>query len=497
MEHPEKLKKIGKFLLGFLSFSFCFHTSFAQQMFVVKPATEAELNKISLPRPQPTIRKEKLLTLNEAIILALRNNPTVENSRFQRISDKYALELANYAFEPQFDFSGNVTFTKGEKTGYNFNPGISLNTRAGTQLKLNNTTNLQGNQQEEFTVTQPLLRGFGKVNQFPWLDAQDTELVARQTFKNSIMQMVTQVINNYRQVVQDDNNLKVQQKALTRAEQTAEQYKLQINAGKMAASELLQEQTNLASTRLDFVRQKNSAEQNYQTLLDTLGLAPESKLKVDTNIHFEIYHPPSKDQAVALALNHNPQYVSQKVQLNSAERAVLSAKDNLRWQLDLSGSLTFASSPGSTSIAEGFQSLSPQSDPTAIISLSIPIRDISSKAALVNAKISLIQAQESLEQARRTLIRQVVNSLSDLNNQSEQLDIAKQGISLQRKNLEAEQIKQKYGQSTALNVNLIQDNLLQQEIDYVNSQISYLNSVTNFENLLGTTLDKWNIKMRY
>ncbi len=47
-------------------------------------------------------------------------------------------------------------------------------------------------------------------------------------------------------------------------------------------------------------------------------------------------------------------------------------------------------------------------------------------------------------------------------------------LELQRKNLAAERIKQQYGQTTALNVNIIVDNLLQQEIDFINSQIGYL-----------------------
>jgi len=90
-----------------------------------------------------------------------------------------------------------------------------------------------------------------------------------------------------------------------------------------------------------------------------------------------------------------------------------------------------------------------------------------------------------------------VNNLSNLTSQLEQLTIAEQAVGLQRKNLEAEQIKQRYGQTTALSVNIIQDNLLQQELDFINSQISYLNNVTSFENLLGTTLKDWNVEIRY
>ena len=289
----------------------------------------------------------------------------------------------------------------------------------------------------------------------------------------------------------------MQEKALQREQETSSQYQLRVSAGKMASSELLQEQATLANTHLSVVRQRNLAQQDYQTLLDTLGLSPTSKLKLNTHINFHAYSTPSKEQAIAIALNHNPQYVSQRLRLNAARRAVALAKDNLRWQLNVSGAASFAQSKGANSIFNNLDTISTTDKPTAVVELSIPIRDITNKAALIDARVGLAQAEDSLEQSRRSLIRQVVNSLSNLNSELEQLNLAGKALDLQRKNLEAERIKQQYGQTTALNVNIIVDNLLQQEIDYINSQIGYLNSVTEFENLLGTTLDDWHIEMRY
>ncbi len=80
---------------------------------LVKSATVKELDQ--LPLPQSTTIATKLLTMDEAIVLALRNNPSIHSSRLQRISDKYALELADYQFQPQFQFGASATFTEGEK----------------------------------------------------------------------------------------------------------------------------------------------------------------------------------------------------------------------------------------------------------------------------------------------------------------------------------------------------------------------------------------------
>src|SRR5581483_1619101 len=88
--------------------SFCCAVAIAATPIVVKAAKEKELQNI-LPLPQTTIQKPKLLTLEDAIVLALRNNPLVRSARLQRISDQFALELANYAYEPQFKFTANAT----------------------------------------------------------------------------------------------------------------------------------------------------------------------------------------------------------------------------------------------------------------------------------------------------------------------------------------------------------------------------------------------------
>ncbi len=450
-----------------------------------------------LPPPQITVKMIKLLTLEDAIALALRNNPNIVNSRFQRINDKYALELANYAYEPHFTFTANTTYTTDGKVGYNASPGLTWNTRYGTQFKLNNTTNLNGGQQDTFSVTQPLLRGFGAVNNFQWLNAQDQELIARQSFKTTIMTMVSDVITQYRQLVADYNNIKVQETALKREEATSQQYQLRVKSGKMAPSELLQEQATLANTRLQTEQQRNAAQQDYQTLLDTLGLSPTSQLKVNSDIRFKAFQLPSTEEAIQIALNNNPQYVSQKLQLNATRRSMLTAKDNLRWQLDLTGQANFLSASGNIPIIQGFDSLSTTTKPSVSLNLTIPIRDITSRAAYIGAQIAYAQALDNIEQSRRSLIRQVMNSITNLESQLKQLTIAEQSVELQKRNLIAEQIKQQYGQATALNVNIIQDNLLQQEINFINSQINYLNNVTSFQTLLGMTLKEWNVQLRY
>ena len=65
---------------------------------------------VLLPLPEHTQPFAKKLSLREAIFLALRNSPDVENAELQRVLDKFALETARYQFQPHYSIQGNAYY---------------------------------------------------------------------------------------------------------------------------------------------------------------------------------------------------------------------------------------------------------------------------------------------------------------------------------------------------------------------------------------------------
>ena len=77
---------------------------------VDQSATTSVPNVQEIP-PQPDLTIEgKHLSVSEAILLALRNNPQVLSAQYKRILDKYDVEIANNAFQPQYSLDINQTF---------------------------------------------------------------------------------------------------------------------------------------------------------------------------------------------------------------------------------------------------------------------------------------------------------------------------------------------------------------------------------------------------
>ena len=77
-------------------------------------------SKDGLPIPQRAGHYQiKVLTVEDAILLALRNNLDVISAQMQRVSDKYDLEISRNEFEPTFaDVNLGMTIGQGEKPTY-------------------------------------------------------------------------------------------------------------------------------------------------------------------------------------------------------------------------------------------------------------------------------------------------------------------------------------------------------------------------------------------
>ena len=451
-----------------------------------------EQDGFSLPTPDESKKIPKVLHLRDAILLALRFNPTIKSEELQRVVDKYALIVARNKFQPQYTFDLEGTVTKGSHPSYTLTPSVSVTNEIGTKISLSQNNNINGAWgTTTLTVDQPILRGFGAVNMYDYENALDSEEAAKLSFKQGVISQVVAVVQAYRTLVGDYNSLDIQKRTLDEEEITNKQTALKVKAGKMSRSDLLQEQATLETTRLSYVQQVDSVNQSYQAFLAAVGLTPAANIKISRDLDFKKYKIPSLKESIKLALKENIDYQSALIKLRLTERALESAKDSTRWKLDLSASVAAGRTKpnGETSNVDVAPSVSAK--------LSIPIDDVGLESSLVDARIALEDAKLQLRVKKQGLIRDIYNKWISLKNQRNQIDISLKQVSLQRRALSDAQLKKKYGKATVFEVNQLQDQLLQQETSSVSTQIAYLNGISAFYQSLGITLEKWDIKLRY
>ncbi len=447
----------------------------------------------TLPAPQASARAPKALSVRDAILLALRNNPDVKSDELQRVVDKFALEVAQNVFAPQYTLTGTAAYQKGSQAEYSIAPGISIATPIGTSAAVTyenaiggelGSTNLGTT---NFNITQPLLQGFGTaVNKAPLQNAEDAEWMAKLHFKHNISVVVAAVVRQYYALMADAHAMSVQQKSLGQAAEILRQFKLKLELGKIASSDVVQQEATYAATQLSLAQQGITQAQDYQFFLQLLGLDPDSQLKIQTQLGVrERSRIPSVKHSIERALKQNPQYQIALANLRILKRAVVIAQDQQRWQVDL----TYNKAIGNI----GSGSLVDQ-HPIYGVSLNVPIHDLPRQQQLVNAKIAYDQGRLALEKLRRALISSVMIELKNIHSLYQQINLAELSVSYQQKVLKATALKQRYGKASAFDLSQQQMLLLQQELNAIHQKMALMNALENLNLILGITLREWGVE---
>ena len=470
-------------------------------------------NWVDLPiSPGSTTQKKRHLSLREAILLALRYNPNIQNAELDRIVQRYQLRLAHNAFELQYALAGTAW---AERTSYagagNVNtnrflatPEMSLNTKYGTKAALTLDNNIAPvgnyNQLLNVSLTQPLLRGFGKsVNEAGLLNAIDNEQLNKINLQQAVIDQITQVIISYRALVLSANNLKTQESQLKEAHLSFSINEKKIAAGQLEPTANVQQSYQIESLSLMVEQARNDFKTATQDLLQAIGLDPEMRLAVPSDVSLGKIHVPNVAKATELALTHNAQFLALKTLIRADERAYAVAKNQQLWQLDATANVQGGASTDVQNQSGGFGNIYNGNNITesAGVRLTIPLHDLNRRDQLISAKIRLEKDRLNLMAAKRALMTLIKNTISTIESQAKRYELAKRQVELAAKSYALEKKKQQAGISSGLDVSNTQNQLIQAQIGLIGAKIAYLNQVATLQRVLGTTLDEWKITLRY
>lgn len=470
-------------------------------------------NWVELPT-SPAARKKHSykLSLREAILLALRYNPNIQNAELDRIVQYYQLRLANNEFELQYALgaAGNIQKSTyngvGSDTSHSViaSPELGLRTKLGTQASVSIDNNVGINNSYNpvlnLTVTQPLLRGFGRsANEAALLNAQDNEWLNKLNLQQSVVDQITQVITSYRSLVLSANNVQNQRLQLKEARKSYEINEKKIKAGQLEPTGNIQQSYQIESLSLMVEQGENDFNMAAQDLLQSIGLDPEMHLSVPSDVTLKKIVIPNLQESIDTALNHNVQYLAHKMALRADERAYKVAKNQQLWQLDASGTVQSGTVNDVTGFSNGIRGIYNGNNTTqaAQLTLTIPLHDLNRRSQLINAKIQLEKDRINLIAAKRALITNVTNIVHTIESVAKRYELAQKQVHLAEQSYTLEKKKQQAGISSALDVNNTQNQLLQAQSGLIGAKIAYLNQLSALQRLLGTTLTYWDIKLRY
>ena len=470
-------------------------------------------NWVELPT-SPAAKKKKIykLTIREAILLALRYNPNIQNAELDRIVQYYQLRLANNEFELQYALGASGTIEKSTYNGvgsdisrsFIASPEFNLKNKYGTQTSVSIDNNVGANNNYNpvlnLTVTQPLLRGFGRsANEAGLLDAQDNEWLNKLNLQQSVVDQITQVITSYRNLILSANNIQNQRLQLKESQKSYETNEKRIKAGQLEPTGNIQQSYQIESLSLMVEQGENEFNMASQDLLQSIGLDPDMHLSVPSDVTLKKITVPNLQQSIETALNHNVQYLAQKMAIRADERAYQVAKNQQLWQLDASGSVQSGTVNDVTGLNNGIKGIFNGNNTTeaARLTLTIPLHDLSRRSQLINAKIRLEKDRINLIAAKRALITNITNTVRTIESVAKRYELAQKQVRLAEQSYSLEKKKLQAGISTSLDVNNTQNQLLQAQSGLIGAKIAYLNQLSTLQRILGTTLDSWDIKLRY
>jgi outer membrane protein len=479
---------------------------FSLACFFLISVSFAEENNYSNERNKPIN-----LSLREAILLSVRDNPNVQTTELDYIAKKCNLFVQEWMFYPHFNLGASGAFKKtnthhhhDHAQNVDLQGTVKVLTPIGTTVEINsiNTRTSSYNPGLTASISQPLLRGFGTaVVEAALHDAMDSALIGKLNIEDTLRTTVTNVINAYLDIVFAQQTILIDEKAVQRAAESVKQTKLFIKAGHKAGNELITVEANVASAKSNLENDKNNLAQSKYALLAAIGLDPNMQVRFgDLSVKQLIknYHLTSLAETKKSVLENSIQYQISNITLNgSTSRSLLLAEDNARWQLDLTATAAtghgtgHGQNAGTNSLFNGVN----QSQSIGL-TLQIPIDDQVAKQAILNAKIAMRQARIALKQQRWEIETQAINGWNSVLSAERALRFAENAEKLQAKTYNISYQKYTHGLIDSLELQTAQVQLIQSQQNLLSNQVNYLKALVNLDLLIGRTLKTWNIAMR-
>ncbi|MCP4993753.1 MAG: TolC family protein, partial [Gammaproteobacteria bacterium] len=311
------------------------------------------IKKTSATKPE---RSQISLSLPETILLGLRQNHSIRNAYLSRVVERYSLYISEEEFVPRWtEITGSASRADSQSSdSIGLGTGVIWETPYGTNLGLDLSTNQDSPNASDTsstdtttitaTLEQPLLKGFGKdIRTATLRQARISELQNKLELKSSVSETITTLINAFFAYEGKKWSLEISQRSLKRNEKLLHNNKLLVKAGHMASDELIQTELSVSNSEIEVKGSENSLNNARLELLNLLSLDPDLKLvtsmeRSPAELKIDL------DQAKNRAYKSNPNYLSQRMAIESAMLGLRLARDNLRWELDLVSNYTMAGS---------------------------------------------------------------------------------------------------------------------------------------------------------
>jgi len=407
------------------------------------------------------------------------NEPTAFDQNSTQVTVDMTQNLltgANY----DLNFSPARTFVAGDPQ-FLFNPGY----QSGLVL----------------TLTQPLLRNFGKdINRTFIQIAQNNAKVEEHVFLDRVLTVIATVEQTFWELVFSNENLNVAKAALKAAEELLATNRAKAKAGVMAIVDVLQAEAAVAS-RVEQVLVAEKAVRDQEDQFRRLLNPSEEDLRQDlrlvpTDELVKTLEPISLQEAIDVAMERRPEILQANRNIETSDLNVKFAKNQLLPNLSFQGTSGLAGLGkdwGDTlqrNFSGDFYNYG------AGLVLSFPIGNRSAVSQYNKRLLETRNAQVSLQSVRQQVIVSVREAVRRVQTDFKRIETTRSARIMAEKQLQAERERLNVGLSTTRFVLDFQRDLATAQGNEVRATADYNKSLSNLARQKATTLERYHLELQ-
>lgn len=478
------------------------------------------------------------LTLREAVMIGLENNPGIEVNRLEpyRTAEETRREKAifdplltgEFAKDffkdprgtPQTQFSTPVFVTRNR----DYNLSIAKLLRSGAQFEmafLNNrfVSNLpnqvlapQYRPRLEFSLAQPLLRDFGLGLTTIFIRiAENREGISLFDYQARLMQLIQRITEAYWGVVFARDNLEVQKKGVELAQALLTEAEAKVRSGIMPPVNVVEARAEKARREEFVIAAENDLDIARKTLSLTIHLNPQETFLPRP---IEPAENPSvqplqvdRTRSLETAIIRRPEVTASRLTIENQTLQVRYAKNQLLPRLDLKASTglsgiagdlrpgTVNPFPGDYGKALDRLGSADFYDYSVGVELQVPLGNAQAKSDFARARIELDQARARYRDLVSQITLEVERAVGDVKTNFERIQTTRLARELAEENLRAQERRFAVGLVTQKDVIDFQTRVLDAQVAQLRAIIDYNNALSRLRLAEGTLLEHYNIQV--
>lgn len=475
------------------------------------------------------------LTLAKAIELALAKNFSIESERLSPQIARQRVVQEEGVFDPVFDikaehgektvrddfdlrarggdfrpteeelkasvFSGLEHFAVGEVAqSSSLSSGLGGTTpwglEYGVRIKADHVDSLNGISERftagpEFSVNQPLLRGFGPDANLSQLRiARNNVLVSEWQLRQRIINVITDTVAAYNELHRSQENFRVATGFRDLAQQLVDDNSKRVDIGVMSPLNITTARAEAAAREEAVIVAARDIKDNENFLKQLITRDLESLL----NIQVEITPPPTPafqpnvSGGIAEALKLRPDYRQAILEIERRHITLAFTKNQALPRFDLSGSLQILGIDNDLGTSVNRTPKRDQTEWSVGAIFSVPIPNREGRGSVAAAQLSSAQSLVNLQALEQQIVVDVDNASGAVTTARQRIESTAEARVLARESLDAGQERLRAGTGTTFEVLELQKKLAEAEFAELRARTDYNKAVSEYYRQTGTSL---------